>query len=103
MPDSRSRDRDDDARDLGRGPGDSRQSNTDKYGHDPRDEARWLDRERDHDREGYDGHPDRDQHEIEEWAREHDLPYSISRSIFPMRASNTRTPTGAGTTWTSRW
>ena len=45
LPVGRSRDRDDEARDLGRGPGDSRQSNA--SGHDPRDEERWPDRDRD--------------------------------------------------------
>jgi hypothetical protein len=43
-----SRDRKDDASDLARGPADSRQSNGGKQGHDPRDDARWPDRERDH-------------------------------------------------------
>ena len=41
-----SRDRTDDARDLVRGPGDSRQSNGGKQGHDPRDDVRWPERER---------------------------------------------------------
>src|SRR2546427_8702444 len=45
LPESRSRDRDDGARDLGRGPGDSRQSSGD--GHDPRNDARWPERDRD--------------------------------------------------------
>src|SRR6266852_32711 len=40
-------DREDDARDLGRGPGDeSRQSNTDEHGRDPREDARWPERDR---------------------------------------------------------
>jgi hypothetical protein len=48
LPDSRSRDRDDDARDLGRGPGDeSRHSNTDELCRDPREDARWPERDRD--------------------------------------------------------
>ena len=35
-------------RDLGRGPGDdSRQSNLDAHGHDPREDARWPERDRD--------------------------------------------------------
>ena len=42
---TRSRDREDGARDLGRGSGDSRQSNGD--GHDRLDDARWPDRDRD--------------------------------------------------------
>ncbi len=45
LPDDRGRDRDDDARGLGRGPGDSRQSNHD----DSRDDARWPERDRDND------------------------------------------------------
>ena len=35
-----------------------------------RDYQKWL-HEHDRDRDDYDGHPDRDPHEIEEWAREH--------------------------------
>jgi hypothetical protein len=49
QPEIASRDRDDEARDLGRGPGDSRQSNNDKHGHNPRDAERWPDRDRDYD------------------------------------------------------
>lgn len=46
QPDVPSRDRDDgDAREPGRGPGDSRQSEND--GHDPRDDTRWPERDRD--------------------------------------------------------
>ena len=45
QPEITSRDRDDGARDLGRGPGKSRQSN-DEHGHDPRDDERWPDSER---------------------------------------------------------
>ncbi|MGH9242607.1 MAG: hypothetical protein ACRD3G_31550 [Vicinamibacterales bacterium] len=42
------RERDDDARELGRGPGDeSRQADSDRHGFDPRDDARWPERERD--------------------------------------------------------
>ena len=47
LPDDRGRDRDDDARELGRGPGDSRQSNHD--GQDSRDDARWPEHERNYD------------------------------------------------------
>ena len=36
-----------------------------------RDYQKWP-HERDRDRDDYDGHPDREPHEIEEWAREHD-------------------------------
>jgi hypothetical protein len=42
----------------------------------------WL-HERDRDRDDYDGHPDRDSREIEEWAREHDLPYFDGQVHFP--------------------
>ena len=35
---------------------------------------RWL-HERDRDRDDADGRPDREPHEIEEWAHDHDLPY----------------------------
>ena len=47
-----------------------------------RDYQKWL-HEHDRDRDNYDGHPDRDPHEIEEWAREHDLPYFDERVHFP--------------------
>jgi hypothetical protein len=47
-----------------------------------RDYQKWL-HERDRDRDDYDGHPDRDPHEIEEWAREHDLPYFDEQVHFP--------------------
>jgi hypothetical protein len=47
-----------------------------------RDYQRWL-HERDRDRPDYDGHPDRDEREIEEWAREHDLPYFDEQLHFP--------------------
>jgi hypothetical protein len=45
LPQSRGRDRDDASRDLGRGPGESKQSN--RAVHDPRDDARWPERDRD--------------------------------------------------------
>lgn len=47
-----------------------------------RDYQKWL-HERDRDRDDYDGPPDRDRHEIEEWAREHDLPYFDAQVHFP--------------------
>jgi DNA-binding MarR family transcriptional regulator len=47
-----------------------------------RDYQKWL-HERDHDRDDCDGHPDRDALEIEEWAREHDLPYFDEQIHFP--------------------
>jgi hypothetical protein len=43
---------------------------------------RWL-RERDRDRDDADGRPDREPHEIEEWAHEHDLPYFDEQVHFP--------------------
>ena len=47
-----------------------------------RDYQKWL-HEHDRDRDDYDGHPDRDPHEIEGWAREHDLPYFDEHVHFP--------------------
>jgi hypothetical protein len=42
----------------------------------------WL-HERDRDRADYDGHPDRSDEEIREWARERDLPYFDEEVHFP--------------------
>jgi len=42
----------------------------------------WL-HERDRDRGDYDGHPDRSEEEIREWARERDLPYFDEEVHFP--------------------
>src|SRR5438128_185731 len=145
LPDDHHRDRDDDARELGRGPGDSRESN--HGGQDAREDGRWPERERshdprdaftrglnlprgrelehdlqvyrayeraaerlaergaqiervmldhelkreyqswlherDHERADYDGHPDRTDEEIREWAHEHDLPYFDEEVHFP--------------------
>jgi hypothetical protein len=47
-----------------------------------RDYQRWL-HERDADREDADGRPDREPHEIEEWAHEYDLPYFDEQVHFP--------------------
>ena len=47
-----------------------------------RDYQRWL-HERDRDREDYHGRPDREEWEIEAWAREHDLPYFDDQVHFP--------------------
>src|SRR5437867_285616 len=47
-----------------------------------RDYQRFL-QERNRDRSDSDGRPDRDAHEIEEWAREHDLPYFDDSVHFP--------------------
>ena len=47
QPETTRRERDDDTRALGRGPGnDSRQADSGKHGHDPRDDARWPERGR---------------------------------------------------------
>jgi DNA-binding PadR family transcriptional regulator len=43
---------------------------------------RWL-HEHDKDRDDYDGHPERTQDEIQEWAAEHDLPYFDDEVHFP--------------------
>jgi DNA-binding PadR family transcriptional regulator len=43
---------------------------------------RWL-HERDADRDDANGRPDREPHEIEEWAHEHDLPYFDEQVHFP--------------------
>jgi hypothetical protein len=42
----------------------------------------WL-HERDRDRTDYDGHPDRSDEEIRDWAREHGLPYFDEEVHFP--------------------
>ena len=42
----------------------------------------WL-HQRDRDRADYDGHPDRSEEEIREWAREHGLPYFDEQVHFP--------------------
>jgi hypothetical protein len=47
-----------------------------------REYQQWL-HERDRNRDDYDGHPGRDEREIEEWAREHDLPYFDEQVHFP--------------------
>jgi len=47
-----------------------------------REYQQWL-HERDRDRDDYDGHPDRDAREIEEWALEHSLPYFDEQVHFP--------------------
>ena len=72
---------DDDARELGRGPGDSRQSNGD--GHDPRDDARW---------------PERDRDPRDVFTRDLDLPRGREREIvrdrdreYTLRGSESRT------------
>jgi hypothetical protein len=47
-----------------------------------REYQQWL-HEWDHNRSDYDGHPDRSEDEIREWAREHDLPYFDEEVHFP--------------------
>ena len=47
-----------------------------------REYQQWL-HEHDRDRDDYDGHPDRDEREIEAWALEHDLPYFDEQVHFP--------------------
>lgn len=47
-----------------------------------REYQQWL-HARDRDRDDYDGHPDRSPAEIEDWAREHDLPYFDDEVHFP--------------------
>ena len=47
-----------------------------------RDYQKWL-HERDRDRDDYDGHPDREASEIEQWAHDHDLPYFDEQVHFP--------------------
>ena len=47
-----------------------------------REYQQWL-HERDRDRDDADGRPNRDAHEVEEWAHEHDLPYFDDQVHFP--------------------
>jgi len=47
-----------------------------------REYQQWL-HERDREREDYDGHPDRDEREVEQWALEHNLPYFDEQVHFP--------------------
>jgi hypothetical protein len=47
-----------------------------------REYQQWL-HARDAEHDDYDGHPDREPHEIEEWARERDLPYFDEQVHFP--------------------
>ena len=91
LVDVRSRDRDDDdARNLGRGPGDSRESNTGEHGRDPREDARWPERDREpRDRTLDPGEP---------FVRDLDLPRGLERELvrdrdreYTLRGSETRT------------
>jgi hypothetical protein len=86
--DTQSRYLGDDARSLGRGPGDSRQSNHD--GHDSRDDTRWPARDRDA--------PERNFDPREPFRRHLQLPRGMDREIvrdrdrqYTLRGSETRT------------
>jgi DNA-binding MarR family transcriptional regulator len=86
--DRHSHDRDDDARAIGRGPGDSPQSNND--GHDPRDGARWPERDRDN--------PERSVDPREPFSRHLHLPRGVEREMvrdrdreYTLRGSESRT------------
>jgi len=89
--DIRPSDRDpDDARTLGRGPGDSRQSNADEHSRDPRDDARWPDPDREP--------PDRAFDPREPFTRDLNLPRGLEREVArgrdrecTLRGSETRT------------
>ena len=85
--DSDSRDRGDDARSPGRGPGNSKQSNN---GHDSRDDSRWPERDR--------SAPERNFNPQEAFSRHLDLPRGLEREIvrdrdreYTLRGSETRT------------
>jgi hypothetical protein len=88
---ARSRDRDDnDARELGRGPGDSRESNTSEHGRDPREDGRWPERDREP--------PDRTFDPREPFTRDLNLPRGLERELvrdrdheYTLRGSETRT------------
>jgi DNA-binding MarR family transcriptional regulator len=47
-----------------------------------REYQQWL-HARDRERDDYDGHPDRDAREVEQWALEHELPYFDEQVHFP--------------------
>jgi hypothetical protein len=91
QPESRSRDRDDNGgRALGRGPGDSRSSSAHDHGQDPREDARWPDREREA--------PDRAFDPREPFTRCLNLPRGLEREIvrdrdreYTLRGSEIRT------------
>jgi hypothetical protein len=90
-PVSRSRGRNDNAQDLGRGPADSKQSKGEKHGSDPRDDSRWPDRDRDP--------PDRARDPRDVFTRELNLPRRHERQIvhdprgreYTLRGSESRT------------
>src|SRR3989442_14970676 len=84
------RDRDDEGRDLGRGPGDSRESHSAKRDSDARDDARWPERERDE--------RTRDTDPREVFTRHLNLPRGLERQLvrdrdreYTLRGSESRT------------
>ena len=91
LVDVRSRDRDDDdARELGRGPGDSRESNSGEHGRDPREDARWPERDREP--------RDRTLDPREPFVRDLALPRGLERELvrdrdreYTLRGSESRT------------
>jgi DNA-binding MarR family transcriptional regulator len=89
-PSGFSRDRDDDGRDLGRGPGDSRESHSAERGRDARDDARWPERERDE--------RTRDSDPRDAFTRHLNLPRGLERELvrdrdrqYTLRGSESRT------------
>ena len=86
-----SRNRDDDTRQLGRGPGDySRQSNSDAHGHRSRDDVPWAERDRDG--------RERDVDPRDVFTRHVNLPRGVEREIvrhrdrdYTLRGSESRT------------
>jgi hypothetical protein len=66
-----------------------------------RDYQRWQ-HERDRERPAYDGRPDRNAREIEEWARDHHLPYFDEQVHFPDVRIEYESSMDATTTSTSR-
>jgi len=89
QPHIRSRDRDDDARTLGRGPGSDRQ-NSDEHARDRHDDTRWPERNRDH--------RERDVDPRDTFTRHLNLPRGLDREIvrdrdrqYTLRASESRT------------
>jgi hypothetical protein len=82
--------KDDEARSLGQGPGKARDSDSDGRGHDPRDDGRWPDRERDP--------ADRTVEALELFTRDLNLPRGSERELvrdrereYTLRGSETRT------------
>lgn len=90
QPDFRPRDRDDeDARTLGRGPGNDRQT-SDEHGRDRHDDARWAERDRDH--------RERDRDARDTFTRHLHLPRGLERELvrdrdreYTLRGSESRT------------